>query len=383
MKILFLQKVDDARGGVINVNLCMMQMLSTQDNEISVLSIRHGYTMDEIIYPETIKQYLANDKDIWGCPRLFEIARFLKQGHLVKAVKLASERIRYKKQIAKDYEETRRLIDKIGPDVIIVSHYEILEGVPEEYLGHTIMHFHTSFDQVMANKSYIDTFNKYKDKIHSFVWLSKATAKRAIEYGYKNSLFIYNPIPFSSDQVADHDNKKVIFLGRLSDEKRVHLAIRYFKEVIEKNHIDDWMFEIYGNGDLEKDIKEEIGEHPCVKYMGRTDNVKETLLTGSVMVLTSSFEGMPLSVLEANECGVPVIAYDFGESANEVIDDKVTGVIVPQDDEEEYKRQLEKIILDNGYRWQLSANAKEFVKAFSITSVNDEWGKLLMEISKK
>ena len=383
MKILFLQKVDDARGGVINVNLRLMQMFAAKDNEISVLSIRHGYTMEDITYSEMVHKYIANEKDIWGCPRLIEIADSLKKGHFIKAIKTFGDRIRYKKQITKDYKESGRIIRSIDPDVIIASHYEILEGVPEDYLRKTIMHFHTSFDQVVKNKSYTDTFNEYKDRIHSFVWLSKATAIRAIEYGYRNSLYIYNPIPFLSEAKADHHNRKVIFLGRLSAEKRVNLAIRYFEEVVDENRITDWTFEIYGDGDLEAEVKEEIGNHPYVKYKGRTDEVKDTLLSGSVMVLTSSFEGMPLSVLEANECGVPVIAYNFGESVNEVIDDGVTGVIVPQDDEEEYKRQLKRLILDNEYRWKLGDNAKEFARAFSTAEINAQWERLLIEITGK
>lgn len=383
MRVLFLQKVDNAKGGVINVNLHLMQMMCDCGNEVHLLSIRHGYTWEEIIYPEQVKQHLANRDEIWGCPRLSEIADFLKHGHPVNAAKHGLDRIHYKIQISRDYRQSENQIRQINPDVIICSHYEILKGIPDEYLSRSVMHFHTSFDQILKNRSYRNIFHKYKDRIYSFIWLSQKTAEQATAFGYTNSTYIYNPISFSSETAADQNNKKVIFLGRLSPEKRVHLAIRYFREAIEENNIADWTFEIYGDGDLESEIRAEIGNHPNIHYMGRTENVKETLLTGSFMVLTSQFEGMPLSVLEANECGLPVLAFDFGESADEIIKNGVTGLIIPQGNEKQYKQELSKMMLDQDYRQRLSDHAKEFVKTFSAEEIGSQWENLLAEISAK
>lgn len=336
--------------------------------------------MEQILYPEQVTQYLANEEDIWGCPRLFEIAELLKQGHPIKATKYMLDRICYKKRIAEDYLRSGELIRELCPDAIICSHYEILQGIPEEFLCRTVMHFHTSFNQVISNRSYTDTFNKYKDRIHSFVWLSRQTAEIAKAHRYTNSTYIYNPLFFSSDQRADPENRKVIFLGRLSEEKRVHLAIRHFKDIVEENHLTDWVFEIYGDRDLEDEIRRQTAVCPYVKCMGRTDSVRETLLSGSLLMLTSRFEGMPLTVLEANECGLPVIAYDFGESAGEVIRDGVTGIIVPQDDRDAYVQQLTRLLLMPQYRQKLAENAKEFAKAFSEESILCQRENLLAEI---
>ncbi len=382
MKILFLQKVDNARGGIASVNLKLMSYFFSMGHQVDVLSIRHGYTWEKISYPEGVNVYLINDEEIWGCPRLKDLLSNLKSGHFIKGGKLLFNRARYKKKIAADYKACQEMIESLAPDVIINSHYEILEGIDDKYLRKTIMHFHTSFDQVLANKSYLKTFKQYADKIYKFVWLSKKTKEAAEKHGLKNSLCIYNPLAFNEQRSADMTHKKVVFLGRLSEEKRIHLAIEYFREVVQENGIKGWIFEIYGTGDLEDTIKSAIKNDSQIFYRGQTEKVNEVLLDSSIMVLTSSFEGMPLVVLEANECGVPVLSYDFGESSQEVILNGKTGIVIPQNDKEAFKEALLKLFVDEEYRKELSINAKQFAKEFAIENIGKRWTDLFEEMEK-
>ena len=104
------------------------------------------------------------------------------------------------------------------------------------------MHFHTSFDQVLTNSSYLKIFKKYASKIYGFVWLSKQTCQEAISNGFVNSRCIYNPLMFSEERCADIKNKKILFIGRMAEEKRVHLAIEYFSEVVKNKNLSDWIF---------------------------------------------------------------------------------------------------------------------------------------------
>lgn len=373
MRILFLQKVDNAKGGIATVNVKLMSYFISLGYQVDVLSIRHGDTWESIDYPEGVGQFIVNKKNVWGAPRLNEAAKCLKRGKLPQTVHILKKRFVHNQLINKDYESCQKIIEKLNPDIIINSHYEVLRGISENYLKKTIMHFHTSFDQIMVNKSYQTVLKKYADKIGMFVWLSEKTKDQAVAFGFKKSIYIYNPISFSSKERASMKNKKILFLGRLSEEKRIHLAIEYFREVIQEEALTEWIFEIYGDGHLKEEITKEIREDSQIIYKGRTENVKEPLAGSSVLILTSDFEGMPLVVLEANECGVPVIAYDFGESSGEVIKNGITGVIVPQNDKDTFKKELKKMLTDEEYRERLSINAKEYAKNFSLEQVGQCW----------
>lgn len=373
MRILFLQKVDNANGGITNVNINLMSYFLSMNYQVDVVALRHGDTWDNISYPQGVNTYLINEKDVWGCPRLKEILQELKRGNIIRVFQLLKERLVYKRQISLDYRRCKKEIESLNPDVIINSHYELLRGIGEQDLGKTIMHFHTNFEQVMANSSYIRTFKKYADKIFSFVWLSEATKNKAISHGLTNSICIYNPLSFSEQRCADMANKKMIFVGRLSNEKRVHLAIEYFKEVVRDDRFADWVFEIYGSGELVEEVKDDINNHHQIIYKGQTEKVNEVMLDSSLLVLTSSFEGMPLVVLEASECGVPALAYDFGESSHEVIMDGITGVVVPQNDEKMFKDMMQRLFEDEDYRFKLSSECKKFAKSFALENVGRTW----------
>lgn len=383
MKILFLQKVDNARGGVINVNLGLMNFFLKSGHEVTVISIRHGYTWETIHYPDEVRQIVINTTKIWGCPLLSEVLELIKKGHLIQGGKMLLDRFNYRREIHCDYLHCQQEIRNNCPDIIINSHYEVLDGVPKEYLSRTIMHFHTNYDQVKNNRSYMRTFQKYNDQLACFVWLSRKTCERAVADGFVKSRYIYNALSFTSDQSADIKNKKIVFVGRLAREKRVWLAIQHFLELSEEKDYQDWCFEIYGDGDEVNQVKDMIRENPNIVYHGRSDNVKEVFLSSSLMIMTSSFEGMPLVVLEANACGVPVIAYDFGESSEEVILQNKTGILVKEGDRDEFKKQLKKLMSDTKYREQLAINAKVFAKSFSIEEIGPQWLILFEKITKK
>lgn len=382
MRILFLQKVDNAKGGIANVNENLMKYFLLQNYQVDVLSLRHGNTWEEVSYPQGVNQYLINDCTVWGCPRLNKTLEEVKCGHLGKACRMLIQRRSYKRQLSRDYEKCQKEIERLQPDVIINSHYELLDGISESYLKKTIMHFHTSFGQVLANRSYVKTFRKYHSRIHTFVWLTEQTKKEAVSFGLGNSKCIYNPISFSEARSADLKKKKIVFIGRLSEEKRIQLAIEYFREVVQENQLDDWMFEIYGSGPLIEKITEEIKNDKQILYKGQTEQVNEVLLESSLLLLTSAFEGMPLVVLEANECGVPALIYDFGESSREVVIDGVTGIIVPQDDKELFKANLKKMLCETECREKYGSACKEFAKNFALETIGKKWIELFEEMEK-
>lgn len=381
MKILFLQNTDDSLGGIANVNISLMQKFLADGEDVSLISMRHLGKFDKINYPAQVNRIVVNAEDRWGCPRYGTAIQYLKHGKLLQFVKTIFARWMYDSKIKRDYSECKNIISQMRPDVIINSHYELLDAIPEEFLKKTINHFHTSFDQVLANRSYMQIFNRYKDKIAQFVWLSSATCERAKEAGFVNSRYIYNPLAFSSEKTADAEQKRIVFIGRFSEEKRLDRAVRMFGEVIGENKIEDWSFDIYGTGQLDAATAELIEKTPHVTLKGSTSNPKETLMNYSLFMLTSSFEGMALVVLEANECGLPVICFNFGESVFEEVIDKETGFIVEQDDEGQYKEKLLLLMRDTDLRKAMSENAKTFVKKFSVDAVAEQWYELFQLIN--
>jgi glycosyltransferase involved in cell wall biosynthesis len=108
--------------------------------------------------------------------------------------------------------------------------------------------------------------------------------------------------------------------------------------------------------------------------MGRTNNPKEVLLNSSISLNTSDFEGFALTVLEANECGVPTITFNFGESANEEVIDGKTGYVA--DDREDYIKKLKNMMDDSKLLQEMGKQAKKYNDNFKIKNIVKDWERL-------
>ena len=103
-------------------------------------------------------------------------------------------------------------------------------------------------------------------------------------------------------------------------------------------------------------------------------------MNSSINLNTSIFEGFSLSIIEASACGLPTIAFDFGDAAYEQIINDSTGYIVENDDVLEFQNKLKYLMSDMDKLEELSLNNFEFAHKFYIKEIADEWEKLFKEI---
>lgn len=102
-------------------------------------------------------------------------------------------------------------------------------------------------------------------------------------------------------------------------------------------------------GDGEHRAALEGKAHPAVKFLGRCDagRVRGLLRGAAALVVPSIYEGMPLVILEAMEAGVPVVASRVS-GIPEVVEDGVTGWLVPPEDPRALAAALSEALEDPG-----------------------------------
>lgn len=376
-KVLFIQNKGNTLGGVWFVNKIVGESLIEKGYSVEILSIRSGNDLLE--HNIQLKTKTINKKTPWEIVHKGDILKSLKQKKIDRAILYFFLWIRDSILLKKDFLKTKQYIKKQNPDYIITTHYEVLNAIPKKYLNRVIHEHHSSFQNALDTKNNINTLMKYNNKIN-FLWLCENTLKKAQKYGLKKNHFIYNPIKFTSSKRANVvENKKLITISRLSSsQKRIDLMIDIVKDVLKE--FPEWTLELYGDGMLDLKSENIIQKNPQIKKMGRTDDVKKVLLNSSIYLSTSYYEGFSLSILEANECGIPCISYDFGESCSEEIQNGKTGYIIPFHDKETYQKKLKELIQNKDLLEKLSKNAKEFSLQFSKSVIVEEWIKLFHEI---
>ncbi len=144
---------------------------------------------------------------------------------------------------------------------------------------------------------------------------------------------VYHGLPLNLYQLVPDDGKYLVFVGRISPEKRVDRAI----DIAVKAGIP---LKIAAKIDkADKDYFEEVIkhllDHPLIEMVGEVNDLGKQELYGNALGLIYPIdwpEPFGLAMIEAMACGTPVVAYGHG-SVTEVVDDGVTGFIVNSQEE--------------------------------------------------
>jgi len=103
------------------------------------------------------------------------------------------------------------------------------------------------------------------------------------------------------------------FIGRFTEQKRPLLFLEVICRILLQR--DDVRFYMLGDGPLLPELKRRIASlkvTASVTLLPPRDDIPDVLDSTDLLVLTSLYEGAPLTILEALACGVPVVASDVG-----------------------------------------------------------------------
>ena len=156
-------------------------------------------------------------------------------------------------------------------------------------------------------------------------------------------IIIWNPINIDGIQSLPYMEREDCFITacRLAPQKNVFLLIDAFYLIHKKTRFNLY---IYGDGPLKTAINERIMKYNIsdrVILMGESDDVLSIMARSKIFVLSSDFEGLSNSVMEALCVGCACIVTDsLGFGNRELIKDGHNGILVPTGDPEELSKQM-------------------------------------------
>jgi glycosyltransferase involved in cell wall biosynthesis len=235
------------------------------------------------------------------------------------------------------------------------------------------------------NKDY--RFQKLSRNFAKKADLSIVLTKASYEY-YVNVLkipdsrikLIPNTVDPSIEENINYNIKsnKIISVGRLSFPKNFNAAIRIAQVVLSK--CQDWKWDIYGDGEDKEKLKNEIikaNMSDKISLMGNVNDIYKRYKDYSFLVMTSRYEGFPMTLLEAAKCGLPLISFDILTGPNEIIKHGENGFLIQNMNEEEMGEKILFLIQNKERRCEMSKKAVELVEKFSLTNVIRKWKEIL------
>ncbi len=217
----------------------------------------------------------------------------------------------------------------------------------------------------------------------ALICVSKAIEEKAKKlYEFKNTITIYNPFFIAEEELKKEvlERKKVIlFFGRFEERvKNFTLMLEAFSE--SKIYDKGYYLHLMGAGSDLDFIRQKITALNLNDYVeifpfkkNPFDEVREAKFT----VLTSNFEGFPLSVVESLALGTPVIAVDCNSGPREIIRNEFNGLLVENHNSKAFAEAMNKFADDGELYNFCKSNAAESVKHLSLKNISEQWKNLL------
>jgi glycosyltransferase involved in cell wall biosynthesis len=234
-----------------------------------------------------------------------------------------------------------KLIIDLNPD-IVHAHLNTLLYIliPSFVFKRKIKFFHTIHN--LANK---DVGFVIQKKINNFVYKNGLINGVAISkecrnsfndfYGHSNIYLVENgnakcektdKFQEVRDEInnfkSKNSNKVYIHVGRFSEQKNQKLLINVFNRfILENNEVELLIIGDYFDS-IEATKLKDISESN-IHYLGTKTNISDYLLNSDVFVLSSLWEGLPISLLEALSCGLISVCTPAGGITDVILDESV------------------------------------------------------------
>lgn len=299
-------------------------------------------------------------------------------------------RFMYKKKLQRIHKrKLTELLFSLKADIVVSTlgnDSEFLPIISDGSKKILEFHFCRKHKRIMADTFHYSLFTKLAfyfrcwqeehiiiPKFDQFVVLTQEDKNRWKEL-IPSVINIPNILPYEKEGKAQLNNKIVIAVGRYDAQKRFDRIIDIWNKIAKKH--PDWILNIFGQGPDKDKLQKQIdilNLHNKIILRGTSRNMKEHYMSSSIFVMTSAYEGLPMTLLEATGLGLPSVCFNFPCGPMDVIVNGVNGFIVEDDDISMFANQLDLLMSDDIKRIKMGENAYVMSEKFSHDKIMKSW----------
>ena len=225
---------------------------------------------------------------------------------------------------------------------------------------------------VMTNKN-LDYLVLVSDSLRKFY-------KKNMESYNCKCVYIPNVIEKLPEKSSDLNKKKLVSVGRLSPEKGYMDLLKIYN-LLHKKH-PEWTLDIVGDG-VEKDrMIKYIEEHNLKDFVTlhgyqTKDYIDNLLGCSSIYLMTSFTESFGIVLIEAMSHGLPCVAFNSAEGANELINSGENGYLIKNRNINAFVKKVEDLINNKEERKRVGKAGLKSAKNYTSEVVSKQWFDLI------
>jgi glycosyltransferase involved in cell wall biosynthesis len=242
------------------------------------------------------------------------------------------------------------------------------------------------YDRTMKRR-YLSIYNEVDAYGVLFEEYGRMVARKVgVPYEESKCVVLQNPIQLSNGvELTKAREKRILYVGRLSYwDKRIDRLLAAWK--LSHNDFPEWRLSIVGEGSERPKLEKIVCDNELqrVEFLGFTPSPKELYETSEILCLTSTIEGCPMVLLEAQMCGCATLAFDCSAGVREILSPNwESGVYVPNGDIKAYAEALARLMLDDKLRGEIQRNGVENAKKFSPEKSAEQYHALIEQLVQK
>ncbi len=227
-------------------------------------------------------------------------------------------------------------------------------------------------------KRLMKEYKKTYDLVDAYVVLCegyKSELEKKLRLSDLNKITVIHNAEYEVENISMDKKKQLLFVGRMTYEhKRVDRLLDIWKMIYKK--VPSWELILVGSGSEERALRQRAEKMKLerVTFTGWSLNPSVFYKHASVSCLTSTFEGWPLCLTEAQANGVVPIAFDCCAGIREILSPSgENGILIPPFRKRIYADELCKLLLDPEKLACMRENVIRKSQEYSVEEVGRKW----------
>jgi glycosyltransferase involved in cell wall biosynthesis len=194
--------------------------------------------------------------------------------------------------------------------------------------------------------------------------------------------FVPNPLPApppGTGAAPELPNGPLLLaVGRLHRQKALDVLLEAFTQL--PPGLEHWSLVLVGQGEEETSLRslaEHLGIAQRTHWAGQVDDPYPYYLGAGLFVQPSRHEGMSNALLEAMACGLPAVVSDAADGSLELVEDGVSGLVVPVENAPALAGALTRLARDPALARRLGDAARRRTTPYRMEQALAQWERVI------